>query len=82
MPAHAFGQVLGHVWDTYSTDCSGHFRTRSGHVHGRFRTRSAGFWGHVHGHVHGHVADMFEYDILKFFFAFFDAIVKFGKCDW
>ena len=60
MPAHAFGQVLGHVWDTYSTDCS----------------------GHVHGHVHGHVADMFEYDILKFFFAFFDAIVKFGKCDW
>jgi len=30
----------------------------------------------------GHVADMFEYDILKFFFAFFDAIVIFGKCDW
>ena len=71
MPAHAFGQVLGHVWDTYSTDCSGHVH---GHVHGRFRTRLAGFWGHV--------ADMFEYDILKFFFAFFDAIVKFAKCDW
>ena len=36
----------------------------------------------VFGHVHGHVADMFEYYILKFFFMFFDAIVKFGKCDW
>ena len=70
MPAHAFGQVLGHVWDTYSTDCSGHFRTRSGHVHGLFRTRLAEFWGHVHGHVHGHVPDMFEYDILKFFSRF------------
>ena len=46
MPAHAFGQVLGHVWDTYSTNCSGH-------VHGHFRTRLAGFWGHVHGHVGG-----------------------------
>ena len=79
MPAHDFGQVLGHVWDTYSNDCSGHVH---GHVHGHFRTRLAGFWGHVHGHVHGHVADMFEYDILKFFFAFFGAIVISSKCDW
>ena len=76
MPVHAFGQVLGHVWDTsYSTDCPGRVH---GHVHGRFRTRLAGFWGHVHGHV----ADMFEYDILKFFFAFFGAIVISSKCDW
>ena len=45
------------------------------HIHGGFRTRLAGFRGHVHGHVHGHVRDMFEYVISKFVFVFFDAII-------
>ena len=70
------------IFSWRSTDCSGHAH---GHVHGCSRTHLAEFWGHVHGHVADmfmDTLDMFEYDILKFFFAFFDAIVIFGKCDW